>query len=95
MDGTPYGGPGNYTSQSIREAWKKRVLNKASWENTGGNADTTEAIERTLALAIRYAKKPGELARIITRNTLLTQNDEMPDFHDRCLRRGSEPTGSG
>ncbi len=77
LDGTPYSGPGNYTSQSIREAWKKRVLKKASWENTGGNADTTEAIERTLALAIRYAKKPAELAQTIARNTLITQNDEM------------------
>ena len=77
LDGTPYSGPGNYTSQSIREAWKKRVLKKASWENTGGNADTTEAIERTLALAIRYAKRPAELARTIAGNTLITQNDEM------------------
>ncbi len=77
LDGTPYSGPGRYTSQSIREAWKKRVLKEASWENTGGNADTTEAIERTLALAIRYAGRPTELARSITGNTLLTQNDEM------------------
>jgi ADP-ribosylglycohydrolase len=77
LDGTPYSGPGHYTSQSIREAWKKRVLKKASWENTGGNADTTEAIERTLSLAIRYARRPTELARNIAGNTLLTQNDEM------------------
>jgi ADP-ribosylglycohydrolase len=77
LDGTPYSGPGNYTSQSIREAWKKRVLQKASWENTGGNADTTEAIERTLALAIRYAKDPAELARVIARNARITQTDDM------------------
>jgi ADP-ribosylglycohydrolase len=77
LDGTPYSGPGHYTSQSIREAWKKRVLEKASWENTGGNADTTEAIERTLALAIRFAGNPAKLAKTIARNTLLTQTDDM------------------
>lgn len=77
LDGTLYSGPGRYTSQSIREAWKKRMLEKASWENTGGNADTTEAIERTLALAIRYAKKPAQLAQSIAKNSLLTQTDDM------------------
>jgi len=58
LDGTPYSGPGGYTSQSIREAWRKRKLVKANWEQTGGKADTTEAIERTLALAVRYANDP-------------------------------------
>lgn len=77
LDGTPYSGPGGYTSQSIREAWKKRELEKASWEQTGGNADTTEAIERTLALAVRYAKQPAELAHTIVSNTLLTQTDDL------------------
>lgn len=77
IDGTPYSGPGKYTSQSIREAWTKRVIEKASWEGTAGHADTTEAIERTLALAIRYARKPEKLAKTITNNTLLTQKDEM------------------
>jgi ADP-ribosylglycohydrolase len=77
LDGTPYGGPGGYTSQSIREAWRKRELGKANWEQTGGKADTTEAIERTLALAVRYAKDPAELARTVVQNTLLTQNDDM------------------
>ncbi|EFK10885.1 ADP-ribosylglycohydrolase [delta proteobacterium NaphS2] len=77
LDGTLYSGPGNYTSQSIRRAWKKRMLEKASWENTGSNADTTEAIERTLALAIRFAKKPARLARSIQENARLTQTDDM------------------
>jgi len=75
LDGTPVNGPGKYTSQSIREAWRRRVQQKLSWGQTGGNADTTEAIERTLAIAVRYALDPGKLARAIIENTLLTQTD--------------------
>ena len=77
IDGTPYSGPGGYTSQSIREAWKKRIVDKVGWDKTSGKADTTEAIERTLALAVRYAKSPATLAQTIASNTDLTQTDEM------------------
>jgi ADP-ribosylglycohydrolase len=76
LDGTPVNGPGGYTSQSIREAWRRRVQQKLPWSRTGGHADTTEAIERTLAIAIRYARQPGELAKAVTSNTLLTQADD-------------------
>lgn len=75
LDGTPAQGPGGYTSQSIREAWRRRVEQQRPWGDTGGHADTTEAIERTLALAVRYARQPRELARTITGNTRLTQVD--------------------
>ena len=77
LDGTPANGPGGYTSQSIREAWRRRVVQKLDWNQTGGHADDTEAIERTLALAIRYAAAPAQLAETISANTLLTQADEM------------------
>ena len=53
LNGTPMHGPGGYTSQSIREAWRRRVEQRLPWGQTGGHADTTEAIERTLALAGR------------------------------------------
>ena len=76
LDGTPMSGPGGYTSQSIREAWRRRVEQGRPWGQTGGHADTTEAVERTLALAVRYALDFQQLARAITRNTLLTQVDE-------------------
>ena len=76
LDGTPMNGPGGYTSQSIREAWRRRVEQQQPWGQTGGHADTTEAIERTLALAVRYALEPQNLALTITQNTLLTQVDE-------------------
>jgi ADP-ribosylglycohydrolase len=75
LDGTPISGPGGYTSQSIRELWRQRVLQKLPWGETGGNADDTEAIERTLALAVRYARNPARLAAAITGNTMLTQTD--------------------
>lgn len=75
LDGTPVNGPGGYTSQSIRETWRCRVLQKLPWGQTGGHADDTEAIERTLALAVRYALNPGQLAAAITSNTVLTQID--------------------
>jgi ADP-ribosylglycohydrolase len=76
LDGTPVSGPGRYTSQSIREAWRRRVQEKLPWGKTGGHADTTEAIERTLAIAVRYALNPGKLADAIASNTILTQIDE-------------------
>jgi ADP-ribosylglycohydrolase len=76
LDGTPMSGPGRYTSQSIREAWRRRVRQNLPWGQIGGHADTTEAIERTLAIAVRYAFQPGHLAAAITANTLLTQIDD-------------------
>ena len=69
LDGTPMNGPGGYTSQSIREAWRKRVSAGLPWGQVAGNADTTEAAERILAISIRYALQPAELASAITRNT--------------------------
>ncbi|TXI27650.1 MAG: ADP-ribosylglycohydrolase family protein [Nitrosomonas oligotropha] len=76
LDGTPMAGPGGYTSQSIRHAWRCRVEQKLPWGKTGGHADTTEAIERTLALAVRYAFQPAELAATVANNTHLTQIDD-------------------
>ena len=76
LDGTPVSGPGNYTSQSIREAWRRRVQQNLPWGQTGGHADTTEAIERTLAIAVCYANDPARLAGAIADNTALTQADD-------------------
>ncbi|WP_269524108.1 ADP-ribosylglycohydrolase family protein [Coraliomargarita parva] len=76
LDGTPANGPGGYTSQSIREAWRRRVEQGRPWGETAGHADTTEAIERTLAIAIRYATSPSELAKHVAANASLTQADD-------------------
>ena len=76
LDGTPRGGPGGYTSQSIREAWRRRVEQKKPWKETGGHADTTEAAERGLVLGARYARAPKRVAETVSANCLLTQADE-------------------
>jgi len=69
-------GPGGYTSQSIREAWRHRVVEKRPWGQTGGHADTTEAAERALVLSARYAAAPAKVAETVSSNCLLTQSDE-------------------
>ncbi len=75
LDGTPQSGPGGYTSQSIREAWRLRTRQGLPWGRVGGLADNTEAAERTLAIAARYALQPGALAAHVGANTALTQVD--------------------
>lgn len=74
LDGTAMHGPGGYTSQSIRETWQLRSQG-LPWGETGGLADNTEAAERTLALAVRYAHDPASLAGHVASNTALTQID--------------------
>ena len=76
LDGTANVGPGGFTSQSIREAWVLRTQHNKPWGEVAGFSDNTEAAERVLALAVRYATKPQELARNVSSNTLLTQCDE-------------------
>lgn len=76
IDGTPSCGPGGYTSQSIRDAYHRRVLQKKSWQETGGHADNTEAAERAIVLAVRYAMQPAKVAEYVSSNCILTQTDE-------------------
>lgn len=75
IDGTPRYGPGGYTSQSIRQAFRKRVQEGLDWTQTGGNADTTEAAERAIVLAARYALDPGKVAETVSAHCELTQSD--------------------
>jgi ADP-ribosylglycohydrolase len=76
LDGTPMQGPGGYTNQSIREAFRRRVEQKRGWDRTGGHADTTEAAERAVVLAARYATDPRKVAETVSANCALTQADE-------------------
>ncbi|MFA5171555.1 MAG: ADP-ribosylglycohydrolase family protein [Sulfuriferula sp.] len=76
LNGSPVYGPGGYTNQSIREAYRRRVQQHKSWHETGGHADTTESTERAIVLAVRYAKQPHLLAQFVSANCLLTQADE-------------------
>lgn len=75
LDGIPTHGPGGYTSQSIREAWRKRVGEGKPWGEIAGPADTTEAAERVFILAALHATDPYRAAVVSRDNTLLTQND--------------------
>lgn len=77
LNGLPVSGPGGYTSQSIRESWRRRVIQKLPWNESAGHADTTEALERGLAIAIRYAFEPKKLAMSMASNTRLTQADDI------------------
>lgn len=75
LDGTPACGPGGYTNQSIREAWRRRVEQHKPWQETGGHADTSESAERAIALAARYATQPGRVAETVSSNCRITQSD--------------------
>src|SRR5690606_7426814 len=65
--------------QSIREAWRLRTQQGKPWGQVGGLADNTEAAERTLAIAVRYALSPDDLARHVGSNAALTQIDPTVD----------------
>ena len=75
LDGVPGHGPGGYTSQSIRETWRKRVIEGLPWGQVAGPADTTEAAERIFILAALHAADPWRAATESRDNTRLTQND--------------------
>jgi ADP-ribosylglycohydrolase len=75
LDGTPMQGPGGYTSQSIRETFRRRTQRGLSWKETGGHADTTEATERAIVLAARYALNLRKVAETVAANCTLTQAD--------------------
>jgi len=85
LDGTPMQGPGGYTNQSIREAYRRRVEQKLSWSQTGGHADTTEAAERAVVLAARYAVDPRKVAETVSANCLLTQTERGNRRPDDCF----------
>jgi ADP-ribosylglycohydrolase len=76
LDGNPMQGPGGYTSQSIRDAYRRRIQQKKSWKEIGGHADNTEAAERAIVLAARYARDPATVARLVSEHCALTQSDE-------------------
>jgi hypothetical protein len=60
----------------IKEAWRRGAQQGIDWGQTGGHADTTEAIGRKPAIAVRYALEPSQITAAITADTLLTQTDD-------------------
>lgn len=77
LDGTPMAGPGGYTSQATRHIWSQRVTHNKPWNEVAGIADTTESIERNIAVAVYYAKDLSAVSKIIAANTALTQSDNI------------------
>lgn len=77
LDGTPFCGPGGYTSQSIRDAYRFRIQEQRAWGSFASPADTTEAAERAVVLAARYALSPSLIATTVMNNCRLTQDDPM------------------
>lgn len=75
INGSPMSGPGGYTSQSVREAFIRWRANGGDWTDIAGPADSTEALERTLALAAFYALDPKAMAAAVQANARLMQND--------------------
>jgi ADP-ribosylglycohydrolase len=76
IDGRPMSGPGGYTSQSVREAFLKWQRCGGDWANIAGPADSTEAVERTIAIGAYYACDLKTMAAAVQQNARLTQNDE-------------------
>ena len=77
LDGTAMKGPGGYTNQSIREAYLRRVVQKKPWTEIAGQIENTEAAERAIVLAVRYAKNPRTAAATAASNCRLTHANEM------------------
>jgi len=50
------------------------------WGQPGGHADNTEAIERTLAIAVRYALQPAQLASAVADNAIRPSPVPKPVF---------------
>jgi ADP-ribosylglycohydrolase len=75
IDGTPMSGPGGYTSQSVRESYLRWKANGGDWAGIAGPADSTEALERTIALGVFYAFDLKAMAAAVNRNARLMQND--------------------
>ncbi len=77
LSADPFSGPGGYTNQSFREVWQARVIDKKSWAEAGGNADTSEAAERVTILAAAFAADPYLAAKHALDCCRLTQTDPL------------------
>ena len=89
-------GPGGCTSQSIREAWRKRIRQGLPWGRVAGNADTTEPPSyRAFNRAVRFALDPAALADAVTRNAVPARrhrggDDRRPGAVLRHAGRGAK-----
>ena len=77
LSADPFSGPGGYTNHSFRQVWQARVVEKKSWAEVGGNADTSEAAERVSILAAAFAADPYFAAKNALDCCRLTQTDSL------------------
>lgn len=77
LSADPFSGPGGYTNHSFRQVWQARVVEKKSWTEAGGNADTSEAAERVSILAAAFASDPYLAAKHALDCCHLTQTDPL------------------
>ncbi|MGI9485777.1 MAG: ADP-ribosylglycohydrolase family protein [Geminicoccaceae bacterium] len=75
IDGAPMSGPGGYTSQSVREAFLRWRAKGRDWTGIAGPADSTEALERTIAIGAFYASDLKAMAAAVDQNARLLQYD--------------------
>ena len=77
LSADPFSGPGGYTNHSFRQVWQARAVEKKSWAEAGGNADTSEAAERVSILAAAFAADPYLAAKHALDCCRLTQTDPL------------------
>ncbi|MFO1180850.1 ADP-ribosylglycohydrolase family protein [Ottowia sp.] len=94
IDGTPNNGPGGYTSQSMREAYRLRVQQGRPWGEVAGWADDTEAAERVLAIAVRDARDLA-LGAPRQRQHGAHASRRHRRRHDHRVLRRAGPAGAG
>lgn len=73
LDGTAEGG--RYTDVAMREVWRARKRDDRPWGQAAGWSNTSEAAQRAVVLAARYAADLGEAARLSMSNIRLTHQD--------------------
>lgn len=66
--------------------WRHAFISKI---HPGGHADTTETIERTLVIAVRYALKPAKLASALMKEAIA---QKVPFIHPNTQHKVQNST---
>ncbi len=77
LDGTPMGGYGGYTSQTMRDLYQKRIKENMPWGNVASISDTTESLERNIPSGIYYSDNLKKLSKVVSENYFLMQQDNI------------------
>ena len=77
LDGTPANGPGGYTSQSIRNAWRKRVQQKLPWGQNGRPCRYYRSHRTHARLSGPLCDSAPRVGDSFSNNARLTQIDDV------------------